>query len=70
MWPAIANFANDPRREEPMIMHRAALSDDFALMSDDLEVAPRRGLFVQSLRETGTRLVRLADRLEGSKSAA
>jgi hypothetical protein len=70
MWPAIANFANDPRREEPMTVHRAALSEDFAALSEDLEGSPRRGLLIQSLRETGIRLVRLADRLEGSKSVA
>jgi len=69
MWPAIANFANDPRREEPMTIHRAALSEDFAALSEDVE-APRRGLLIQSLRQTGIRLVRLADRLEESKSIA
>lgn len=70
MWPAIANFANDPRREEPMTVHIAALTEDFAALSEDLEVAPRRGLLIQSLRGTGARLVRLADRLEASRTAA
>jgi hypothetical protein len=70
MWPAIANFASAPRREEPMTIHQASLSEDFTSLSEDVEVAPRRGLLIQSLRQTGVRLVRLADRLEESRSAA